>query len=142
MKETLITVLRKLKDPRKRHKKKKHLLIDIVILTILGVLCGADSWDAIELFGKKKYDFLKKILKLPNGIPAHDTINRVISMIDPKQFEKLFVAAFPTHQSVKPKHFHGIQLSHNIELIHIGNSRETYAPCPVVSGIPSLFDIQ
>lgn len=91
MKETLITVLRKLKDPRKRHKKKKHLLIDIVILTILGVLCGADSWDAIELFGKKKYDFLKKILKLPNGIPSHDTINRVISMIDPKQFEKLFV---------------------------------------------------
>jgi predicted transposase YbfD/YdcC len=84
MKETLITVLRKLKDPRKRHKRKKHLLIDIVILTILGVLCG-------ELFGNKKYDFLKKILKLPNGIPSHDTINRVISMIDPKQFEKLFI---------------------------------------------------
>lgn len=102
MNTTLITVLKKLKDPRKRRRKRKHLLIDILILTILGVLSGADSWDAIELFGKKKYDFLKTILKLPYGIPSHDTINRVVSMIDSKQFEKLFIEW--TKQITKPMH--------------------------------------
>ncbi len=78
-----------LNDPRIK-RNKKHLLSDIVILTIIAVLCGAESWDSIELFGKTKVDFLKTFLKLPNGIPSHDTINRVFSMLNPKKFEKLF----------------------------------------------------
>jgi len=78
-----------LNDPRIK-RNKKHLLLDIVILTIIAVLCGAESWDSIELFGKTKIGFLKTFLKLPNGIPSHDTINRVFSMLNPKKFEKLF----------------------------------------------------
>jgi len=70
---------------------KQHLLIDIVILTIIAVICGADSWDSIELFGKSKKEFLLKFLKLPNGIPSHDTINRVISSINGDKFEELFI---------------------------------------------------
>jgi predicted transposase YbfD/YdcC len=79
-----------LPDPRIK-RNKKHLLSDIVILTILGVICGAESWDSIELFGNTKNDLLKTILKLPNGIPSHDTINRVFSMLKPDKFEELFV---------------------------------------------------
>lgn len=79
-----------LADPRIK-RNKKHLLSDIIILTILGVICGAESWDSIELFGKTKIDFLKTFLKLPFGIPSHDTINRVFSMLNPRQFEELFV---------------------------------------------------
>lgn len=76
-------------DPRiNRHK--RHLLIDIIILTILAVICGAESWDSIELFGKTKIDFLRNILKLPNGIPSHDTINRVFSMLNSRRFEQVF----------------------------------------------------
>ncbi|MBE0639559.1 MAG: ISAs1 family transposase [Bacteroidales bacterium] len=76
-------------DPRiNRHK--RHLLIDVIILTILAVICGAESWDSIELFGKTKIDFLKTILKLPNGIPSHDTINRVFSMLNSRRFEQVF----------------------------------------------------
>lgn len=48
------------------NRNKKHLLSDIIILSILAVICGAESWDSIELFGKTKLSFLKTFLKLPN----------------------------------------------------------------------------
>lgn len=67
------------------------MLSDIIILSIVAVLCGAESWDAIESYGKTKLGFLKGFLKLPNGIPSHDTINRVFSNLRPKLFEKMFV---------------------------------------------------
>ena len=77
-------------DPRIK-RNKKHVLSDIVVFTVIAVICGAESWDSIELFGKTKHDFLKTFLKLLNGIPSHDTINRVFSMLNPKRFEKLFL---------------------------------------------------
>jgi predicted transposase YbfD/YdcC len=77
-------------DPR-IHRNKKHNLTDIIVLSILAVLCGAESYDSIVEFGKARIDFLKQVLKLPNGIPSHDTVNRVISLIKPDQFEKVFV---------------------------------------------------
>jgi len=79
----------KIGDPRIK-RNKKHLLLDIIILTILAVLSGAESWDSIETFGKTKIDFLKTFLKLPNGIPSHDTINRVFSMLSANRFELIF----------------------------------------------------
>ena len=78
-----------LPDPR-IHRNRKHLLIDIIVLSIIAVICGAESWDSIEMFGKSKKEFLSKILKLPNGIPSHDTINRVFSLIRADKFEQLF----------------------------------------------------
>src|SRR5690554_630725 len=77
-------------DPRIK-RNKRHELLDIIVLTILAVVCGAESWDSIELFGKTKIDFLKQFLKLRNGIPSHDTINRVFSILDPKLFEEVFI---------------------------------------------------
>lgn len=70
---------------------KRHLLTDIVVLSILAVLCGAESYDSIAEYGNIRIDFLRQILYLPNGIPSHDTINRVLSSIRPESFEKLFV---------------------------------------------------
>jgi predicted transposase YbfD/YdcC len=90
MDTTLHEYFNKLPDPR-IHRNKKHLLLDIVILTIIAVICGAESWDSIELFGKSKKAFLSKILKLPHGIPSHDTINRVFSLINATKFENLFI---------------------------------------------------
>lgn len=72
------------------NRQKKHLISDIIILAILATICGAESWDSIEEFGKTKQSFLKTFLKLPNGIPSHDTINRVFAAIRPKLFETLF----------------------------------------------------
>jgi predicted transposase YbfD/YdcC len=87
---TLHQTFKKLHDPR-IDRKKKHKLLDIIILSILAVLSGAESWDSIELFGKTNLAFLKQILALANGIPSHDTINRVFSMLNPKHFERLFI---------------------------------------------------
>lgn len=69
---------------------KKHLLSDIIILSIIAVICGAESWDSIETFGKSKEKFLRTFLRLPNGIPSHDTINRVFSNLRPALFEQMF----------------------------------------------------
>ena len=79
-----------LSDPR-LNREKQHSPVDIVILSVLAVLSGAESWDSIELFGKTNRMFLKQFLKLPNGIPSHDTINRVFGMINPRHFERLFI---------------------------------------------------
>ena len=80
-----------LEDPRiNRHK--RHELSDIVILSILAVLSGAESYDSTELYGKENYGFLKQILRLENGIPSHDTINRVFQMLNPTQFERCFIS--------------------------------------------------
>lgn len=73
------------------NRNKKHLLSEIIILSIVAVLCGSESWDAIESYGKTKLGFLRSFLKLPGGIPSHDTINWVLSNLCPKLFEKMFV---------------------------------------------------
>lgn len=80
----------KLSDPR-IERTKRHLLLDIIGLTICGVICGCDCWVDIESFGKSKYKWLKQYFKLPNGIPSHDTIGRVFAMLDAKTFEDCFI---------------------------------------------------
>ena len=72
-KTSLHTYFERIPDPR-LNRNKKHLLCDIVILSILGVLCGAESWDAIELFGKTKLEFLKNHTETAerHTLPRHD----------------------------------------------------------------------
>jgi predicted transposase YbfD/YdcC len=65
--------------------------MDIIILSVLAVLSGAESYNSIELFGKENLPFLKQFLPLKNGIPSHDTINRVFQILDPRQFERCFI---------------------------------------------------
>lgn len=70
------------KDPRIQ-KKTRHKLIDIIIITICAVICGADDWTEIEDYAKAKKEWLKTFLELPNGIPSHDTFGRVFSLLCP-----------------------------------------------------------
>lgn len=82
-----------LPDPRQEnHHNKQHLLIDIIVLTILAFMCGADDFVTVVGFGEKKEDWLKKFLSLPNGIPSHDTFGRVFSILDPEAFQACFFA--------------------------------------------------
>ena len=73
-------------DPR-IDRSKDHLLIDIVAISILAVISGAQGWVAIEIYGKAKYEWLKNFLELPNGIPSHDTFSRVWARIEPSEFQ-------------------------------------------------------
>ena len=80
-----------LKDPRIQLKT-RHKLIDIIIITICAVICGADDWQEVVDYGKAKHDWLKTFLELPRGIPSHDTFGRVFSLLRPEDFEKCFVS--------------------------------------------------
>ncbi|MBW4678317.1 MAG: ISAs1 family transposase [Desmonostoc geniculatum HA4340-LM1] len=77
-------------DPR-IDRTKRHKLIDILTIAICAVICGADSWVAIELYGCTKYEWLKTFLELPNGIPSHDTFARVFAQLNPQQFQECFL---------------------------------------------------
>ena len=76
-------------DPRVE-RTKRHKLLDIIIIAICGMICGAEGWVEIEEFGKEKEAWLKTILELPNGIPSHDTFGRVFARLDPVKFEECF----------------------------------------------------
>lgn len=78
-----------LEDPR-IDRTKDHKLLDIIIIAICGVICGADSWTDIEEFGKAKIEWLQTILELPNGIPSHDTFGRVFAQLDSQAFQRCF----------------------------------------------------
>ena len=76
-------------DPR-LDRNKRHELIDIIVITICAVLCGADDWVDVASFGEAKEKWFKTFLMLPNGIPSHDTFGRVFALLDTDQFEAGF----------------------------------------------------
>ena len=64
--------------------KVKHLMSDIIMICFLAILARCDGWDEIAMFAKSKEEWLNKFLELPNGIPSHDTMQRVISLLNPE----------------------------------------------------------
>ncbi len=82
---------RHLKDPRVVGRS-RHLLIDIIVLAICGVIANCDDWEDIELFAKERRTWFARFLRLPNGIPAHDTFRRVFARLDPQAFTRGCVA--------------------------------------------------
>lgn len=81
-----------LTDPRKKNGHlKRHLLGDILVLTILAVICGADSWVEIEEFGEEKQEWLQTFLTLEHGIPSHDTLGRVFASLSTRELEECFI---------------------------------------------------
>lgn len=87
--EVIEAYFSKVNDPR-RDRTKDHKLIDIIAIAICAVICGAEGWTDIELFGNSKLHWLATFLELPNGIPSHDTFGRVFSLIDAQQFQLAF----------------------------------------------------
>jgi len=69
-----------------------HYLIEILIIAICAVICGADDWVAIEQFGQAKEKWFRTFLHLPNGIASHDTFRRVFAQLEPEAFQACFVS--------------------------------------------------
>ncbi|MCB0319135.1 MAG: ISAs1 family transposase [Bdellovibrionales bacterium] len=78
-----------LEDPR-IDRCKRHELLDIIAISLCGVISGMQHWEEIEEYGKAREEWFSKFLKLPNGIPSHDTFRRVFMLLEPKNFQKCF----------------------------------------------------
>ena len=74
-----------------RHHNRIHKLIDVIVITICGVVAGADTYEQIENFGQKRKRWLSKFLELPRGIPSHDTFGRIFEKINPNEFQNSFM---------------------------------------------------
>lgn len=88
--EFLVDFLHGINDPR-IDRTKKHELIDILVIAICAVICGAKSWVEIEDFGEAKQEWFSIYLNLNNGIPSHDTFRRLFMILDPEKFLEVFI---------------------------------------------------
>jgi len=87
---SLIEHFKTLTDPRV-DRTKDHELVEVLVIAVCCLLCAGQSFNDMEDFGKAKYDWFKTFLSLRNGIPSHDTFNRVFQALDPKQFLDCFL---------------------------------------------------
>jgi predicted transposase YbfD/YdcC len=95
---------RNLRDPRRDHRK-LHLLIDIVTIAICGVIGGANTWVDMETFATQRHAWLAQFLQLPNGIPSHDTIERVFSLLNPRSLQRCILSWLrPVAEALNIKH--------------------------------------
>src|SRR5919198_1305150 len=79
-------------DPRRQHPTTFHSLEAILIITILGTICGAQNWVEIEQWGEARQAWLSEFLELPYGIPSHDTFGRVFALLDPAGLHQAFLS--------------------------------------------------
>ena len=94
-----------LRDPRLK-RRQRHLLADILVITLCAVIAGANNFPQIEAFGKRRRDWLARFLALPNGIPSHDTFERLFQRLCPDAFQRCFLAWLRAlHAQVGGEHF-------------------------------------
>ncbi len=93
MSHTLLTHFADLPDPRVQ-RTQRHSLLDILVIALCALICGADDFVAVSRFGQAKEAWLKERLglELPSGIPSHDTFGRVFACLDPDAFGRCFLA--------------------------------------------------
>jgi predicted transposase YbfD/YdcC len=87
----LKTHLAQLPDPRLK-RKRKHELIDVLMIAVTALLCGAENFTHMAQFGKAKEAWLRTFLTLAHGIPSHDTFRRVFMLLAPEQFSAVFLS--------------------------------------------------
>lgn len=87
---SLVEHFKDLPDPR-LDRTKEHELIDLLVIAICTLLCGGETFNDMEDFGHAKQEWFKTFLNLRNGIPSHDTFNRLLTALDPEKFLDCFL---------------------------------------------------
>ena len=100
--QSILPFLENIKDPR-IERTKKHLLTDILTITICAVICGAEGWEDIEIYAEANEKWFRTFLDLPNGIPSHDTLARVFAKLSPTEFQAAFQAWINEVQKASPR---------------------------------------
>lgn len=99
---TLLECFADLPDPRVE-RTRKHRLLDILVIALCAVLCGAEGWDDIVEFAQAKRDWLQERLELPSGIPCADTFRRVFARLQPEAFQTCFLTWIQAVQATTRK---------------------------------------
>ena len=86
---SIVKYFESLPDPR-HHRNRRHLLGDVITLSVCGVIVGCSGPTAIERWAKAKEEWLRQVLPLPNGIPSRDCIRRVLTILKPEAFQSCF----------------------------------------------------
>jgi predicted transposase YbfD/YdcC len=101
-KRSLVAHFAQVPDPR-INRRKEHDLIDILVIAVCTLLCAGETFNDMEDFGNAKLDWFQTFLNLRNGIPSHDTFNRVFAALDPKQFLDCFLRWTQSLREVVPQ---------------------------------------
>ena len=88
---SLIATFNDLDDPR-HHRTRKHELTAVIVIALLGIMSGAESWVEVATFGRTRESWLRGFLSLPNGAPSHDTFGRVFARLDPNALQQRFLS--------------------------------------------------
>jgi predicted transposase YbfD/YdcC len=89
--QPIITCFSSLEDPRVMGRT-KHKLVDIIVISICAIICGAKCWNQIAVFGELRKGWFETFLELPNGIPSKYTFGRVFALIEPSHLQECFIA--------------------------------------------------
>ena len=76
-------------EDKRQSSKVRHKIQDVIVVVLMGTLANANTWEEIEIFAEAHEEFLKQYIQLENGIPSHDTMQRVMGMIEPEYLEKI-----------------------------------------------------
>lgn len=87
--QSLFEIFLSIRDPRVGGRV-IHPLINIITITLCALICGCDNWKAIEIFANERKRWLSQFIDLSGGIPSDQTISRVLSLIEPEEFERCF----------------------------------------------------
>lgn len=86
----LVNLSGRIEDPRRRFGNRRHEMVDILVVALLAIVCGCETWKDIWLYGKQKKEWLSTFLGLCNGIPSVSTFRRTFLWLKPEALEDVY----------------------------------------------------